>query len=104
MATPPTAPARTKIVAAISSTDRRGWADSTSRGSVVRVLFWSVIQRPCGMAPPLATVAATRAIWNGDATTCPCPYEDCGSGRSEEHTSELQSLRHLVCRLLLEKK
>src|ERR1035441_2688485 len=35
----------------------------------------------------------------------------CGNGRacaspsrSEEHTSELQSLRHLVCRLLLEKK
>src|SRR5436853_1063712 len=26
------------------------------------------------------------------------------SARSEEHTSELQSLRHLVCRLLLEKK
>src|SRR5258705_7284680 len=26
------------------------------------------------------------------------------SWRSEEHTSELQSLRHLVCRLLLEKK
>src|ERR1035441_10120433 len=25
------------------------------------------------------------------------------SARSEEHTSELQSLRHLVCRLLLEK-
>src|SRR5471030_3540070 len=29
------------------------------------------------------------------------PWE---SRRSEEHTSELQSLRHLVCRLLLEKK
>src|SRR5207253_10188184 len=30
---------------------------------------------------------------------------DCGSlGRSEEHTSELQSRGHLVCRLLLEKK
>src|SRR5205814_10526968 len=28
----------------------------------------------------------------------------CGTRRSEEHTSELQSLRHLVCRLLLEKK
>src|SRR5258705_8160014 len=27
-----------------------------------------------------------------------------GEIRSEEHTSELQSLRHLVCRLLLEKK
>src|SRR5947199_4060313 len=29
---------------------------------------------------------------------------DGGASRSEEHTSELQSLRHLVCRLLLEKK
>src|SRR5207253_10674979 len=29
---------------------------------------------------------------------------DCGSLRSEEHTSELQSRGHLVCRLLLEKK
>src|SRR5687767_15641727 len=27
-----------------------------------------------------------------------------GGGRSEEHTSELQSLAYLVCRLLLEKK
>src|SRR5262245_63957975 len=30
--------------------------------------------------------------------------KDTSGGRSEEHTSELQSLRHLVCRLLLEKK
>src|SRR5438045_8502364 len=29
---------------------------------------------------------------------------DASLSRSEEHTSELQSLRHLVCRLLLEKK
>src|SRR5205814_9373092 len=29
---------------------------------------------------------------------------DDATVRSEEHTSELQSLRHLVCRLLLEKK
>src|SRR5205823_13639413 len=28
----------------------------------------------------------------------------CFMGRSEEHTSELQSLAYLVCRLLLEKK
>src|ERR1035441_10654852 len=34
-----------------------------------------------------------RSAWRGR----------CNS-RSEEHTSELQSLRHLVCRLLLEKK
>src|SRR5438045_6764217 len=33
------------------------------------------------------------------AATAPACIE-----RSEEHTSELQSLRHLVCRLLLEKK
>src|SRR6266481_7934690 len=31
----------------------------------------------------------------------PCPLD---RGRSEEHTSELQSQFHLVCRLLLEKK
>src|SRR5258705_1959532 len=30
--------------------------------------------------------------------------EQFAGNRSEEHTSELQSLRHLVCRLLLEKK
>src|SRR2546425_4389049 len=35
-----------------------------------------------------------------DATPASCPL----SVRSEEHTSELQSLAYLVCRLLLEKK
>src|SRR5437899_8009372 len=39
-----------------------------------------------------------RAAWNSSVNSCP------ESDRSEEHTSELQSLRHLVCRLLLEKK
>src|SRR5205814_9185882 len=33
-----------------------------------------------------------------------CEHEQELKMRSEEHTSELQSLRHLVCRLLLEKK
>src|SRR5690554_7587402 len=32
------------------------------------------------------------------------PVVNKGSNRSEEHTSELQSRPHLVCRLLLEKK
>src|SRR5436853_3293946 len=36
-----------------------------------------------------------------DPAACTPPYRH---SRSEEHTSELQSLRHLVCRLLLEKK
>src|SRR5690554_7242090 len=35
----------------------------------------------------------------------PSVHGPCGYGcRSEEHTSELQSRPHLVCRLLLEKK
>src|SRR5258705_8159604 len=34
----------------------------------------------------------------------PCYHSPDDLIRSEEHTSELQSLRHLVCRLLLEKK
>src|SRR5205814_539423 len=38
-------------------------------------------------------------------TTClPSRAAAISRVRSEEHTSELQSLRHLVCRLLLEKK
>src|SRR6267143_6664548 len=32
------------------------------------------------------------------------PAVACRGGRSEEHTSDLQSQFHLVCRLLLEKK
>src|SRR3712207_8635093 len=32
------------------------------------------------------------------------PAHSSGAGRSEEHTSELQSRQYLVCRLLLEKK
>src|SRR2546425_4968134 len=34
----------------------------------------------------------------------PAPQAPPGDPRSEEHTSELQSLAYLVCRLLLEKK
>src|SRR5205814_9067232 len=41
-----------------------------------------------GGIPPLESIAASSGY----------------TARSEEHTSELQSLRHLVCRLLLEKK
>src|SRR5205814_7489226 len=40
----------------------------------------------------------------GKATPLASALERQGFDRSEEHTSELQSLRHLVCRLLLEKK
>src|ERR1035438_5050916 len=43
------------------------------------------------------------AAWEGD-TRPSSPLVAESDPRSEEHTSELQSLRHLVCRLLLEKK
>src|SRR5690348_17650252 len=42
-----------------------------------------------------------------DSTSCLCLFAlglSFLAGRSEEHTSELQSPVHLVCRLLLEKK
>src|SRR5687768_18335716 len=44
-----------------------------------------------------------RAYWKKFDSETP-PEVDDGSSRSEEHTSELQSRLHLVCRLLLEKK
>src|SRR5947199_4913537 len=50
--------------------------------------------------------AATRAVGRSDQATyiATTGNVELRGTRSEEHTSELQSLRHLVCRLLLEKK
>src|SRR5258708_27324607 len=47
------------------------------------------------------SVEPRRAGSIGPRTVCALPVS---SDRSEEHTSELQSPDHLVCRLLLEKK
>src|SRR2546422_2036834 len=69
------------------------------------------ISRASSRSCPKAT--ASCAVPTG--TTCTGPTTStspqarssgstCGPGRSEEHTSELQSRLHLVCRLLLEKK
>src|ERR1041384_3436616 len=47
-------------------------------------------------------------IWHRSRREKDCPFPQGPrwhrDGRSEEHTSELQSLAYLVCRLLLEKK
>src|SRR5690348_17635613 len=48
--------------------------------------------------------ACGRGLLPPGASPACCSHPPCGSGRSEEHTSELQSPVHLVCRLLLEKK
>src|SRR6266487_6507307 len=47
---------------------------------------------------------ALAAPWMRDRTTELREWSDVSLLRSEEHTSELQSPVHLVCRLLLEKK
>src|SRR5258705_1868121 len=46
----------------------------------------------------------TNHAVDDDCLGGPFHLPDLAIRRSEEHTSELQSLRHLVCRLLLEKK
>src|SRR3989442_3692477 len=53
--------------------------------------------------PPVGFFSSPTAIVNGLSTAWgnPLPWKQ---DRSEEHTSELQSRPHLVCRLLLEKK
>src|SRR2546427_2651402 len=81
----------------------RSWASPTvlcRRG--IRQRTWpvpsSVTRRPCAFArrkPHQRNAAGSAAIW----LTFTSPR-----GRSEEHTSELQSQSNLVCRLLLEKK
>src|SRR5437899_4069436 len=48
--------------------------------------------------------APAGAISNSAVTGSFTGGRHASSLRSEEHTSELQSLRHIVCRLLLEKK
>src|SRR2546429_507063 len=53
------------------------------------------MKRP--IPPPISAASWTR--WG-----CCCTARWTNSIRSEEHTSELQSRLHLVCRLLLEKK
>src|SRR5688572_32913107 len=55
-------------------------------------------------ALPICAVATGRAAYTGSGRAV---AERAGAGvrgRSEEHTSELQSQSNLVCRLLLEKK
>src|SRR2546422_2627396 len=46
----------------------------------------------------------SRRHCGGDVQRTPRPHQGRRGNRSEEHTSELQSRLHLVCRLLLEKK
>src|SRR5215510_10617049 len=73
-------------------------------GSVFFFFFLMIGRPPRSTLFPYTTLFRSRTV-AGRARWCagltwPC----CRSARSEEHTSELQSRGHLVCRLLLEKK
>src|SRR2546429_778072 len=61
-------------------------------------------QSPASAAPAVSggRSAARRAISSASRSQAGSPRQR--AARSEEHTSELQSRLHLVCRLLLEKK
>src|SRR6185437_17149964 len=68
----------------------------------LRFFFFLMIRRP-----PRSTLFPYTTLFRSPrARSAPRPSRPCPARpwRSEEHTSELQSLAYLVCRLLLEKK
>src|SRR3712207_8523622 len=75
----------------------RSWV--WSQGNTVVVTFNDF--RGLNLNPRTLCGASTST--DGGATFTYLPVNTFG-GRSEEHTSELQSRQYLVCRLLLEKK
>src|SRR5205814_2426584 len=64
-----------------------------------RVVPFSMSPTTTAPSPPTRRARGRRSA---AGAACRSPGES--GARSEEHTSELQSLRHLVCRLLLAKK
>src|SRR2546429_6454854 len=72
---------------------------------------YTTLFRSCaGVAPDTGATqswpraAHTAVVPSGESSTSSQPSRAQSRSRSEEHTSELQSRLHLVCRLLLEKK
>src|SRR5205814_9964070 len=63
---------------------------------------WTVGSPPESMSASIRPPSRSIAV-SSDRRMCGSRAWRLTPGRSEEHTSELQSLRHLVCRLLLEK-
>src|SRR5690349_23949641 len=63
---------------------------------------YTTLFRSSGHKPAVGPDAANHSNSPAEAFKRPANLTD--SSRSEEHTSELQSRRDLVCRLLLEKK
>src|SRR5207244_13313990 len=72
------------------------------------IFFFLMIRRPPRSTLFPYTTLFRSAIMATSSTGERCTWASAAAGatneRSEEHTSELQSPDHLVCRLLLEKK
>src|SRR5215831_19874457 len=70
------------------------------------VFFFLMIRRPprSTLFPYTTLFRSAQRTSAGEDRGHRSRASSCCGPRSEEHTSELQSLRHLVCRLLLEKK
>src|SRR5690348_17465885 len=67
--------------------------------------YTTLFRSRCRWCSRTRSPRSTRASAWARSSACPCACTGCrGRRRSEEHTSELQSPVHLVCRLLLEKK
>ena len=68
-------------------------------------MSWNALEFNRDLMKPVAEIREFEKQFTdinpGPAT---CSWGELQRGRSEEHTSELQSRRNLVCRLLLEKK
>src|SRR5690625_6326376 len=80
------------------------WDTMKERGAR-RVLPMTVpMLMPNSAAAWVALEFGARAGAHTTVSACASGAESIGYARSEEHTSELQSRGHLVCRLLLEKK
>src|SRR6266511_5468558 len=72
---------------------------------LLRFLFFLMIRRPPRSTLfPYTTLFRSRPRGRRPAGLPPRARSRRWRGRSEEHTSELQSRENLVCRLLLEKK
>src|SRR5205823_9171655 len=69
--------------------------DGKETGFVFFLLFWLGIALGARLLCHVFTLSVLYSSWMNSS---------CKKMRSEEHTSELQSLAYLVCRLLLEKK
>src|SRR5439155_6424797 len=66
---------------------------------------WPAVAAPCGPASMINwCLPSPKAIKYRPAAGNATEADGLRGWRSEEHTSELQSRGHLVCRLLLEKK